>query len=196
MTSYYKKYMKYKMKYNVLKQSNMIHVGGTMTVDLVDYDEKHVDTLKRIEPALEGVPSFVSNSDRILTRYKLGCFVLFKMITIEEPEKNIKTPIGMITSKWKNKKDMGLNGYETIYMIQNITIDHHYQGKGYGTQALNQFIKISKDKYNLQEIYISSKSISALKLYLKLGFKFIEGHKIDGINDIENKYEAVMMKEL
>jgi len=180
----YSKYLKYKQKYLNL-------LGGAASVDnisLIDYRKDLLDTLNKIDPK----SGFVSASPKIVQRQELGCFTIFKIIMLNG------NPIGMITSKWKNKQDMNIEGYDTIFMIQNITIDHKYQRNGYGSIALTKFIELAQAKYNLKEIYISSRSISALKLYGRLGFNFIKGHNLEPCDKFsgENKYEAIMVKLL
>ncbi|QVK17558.1 GNAT family N-acetyltransferase [Mycoplasmatota bacterium] len=68
-----------------------------------------------------------------------------------------------------------------FYEICRIMIDHKYQGKGYGKEALREVIKEMKDIKDCNEIYLSfdSENKIAKRLYENFDFKDT-GKIIDG----------------
>ncbi len=66
--------------------------------------------------------------------------------------------------------------------IDDIMIDQKYQGKGYGTQAMQDLIEYLYANYNIDHIYLScfKENINALRLYQKLGFVVTEKKDING----------------
>src|SRR5690606_2210759 len=65
---------------------------------------------------------------------------------------------------------IGSRGKET--WIEDLMIDEHHQGKGYGTEAIRHLIKYLVDTKHVHQIYLSCNptNIYAFKLYTKLGF--------------------------
>lgn len=82
--------------------------------------------------------------------------------------------------------DIGFYNGETLedgsYEIGNICIIPEYQGKGFGTQILNEIMELHKEQ-NLHIQYFKQNPVS--KLYEKLGF----------VTDCEKKFHYVMIKE-
>ena len=62
--------------------------------------------------------------------------------------------------------------------IQSIVIDKNFQKKGFGTYLLNFAIQYAKDN-NVINIFLEVRksNIKAIKLYEKIGFKFINTRK-------------------
>ncbi|WP_097015094.1 GNAT family N-acetyltransferase [Anaerocolumna aminovalerica] len=59
-----------------------------------------------------------------------------------------------------------------FYELCRFMIDRKHQGKGYGNQALSLIVEEIKNKYNCNEIYLSTdpENIKAKHLYEKFGF--------------------------
>ena len=66
--------------------------------------------------------------------------------------------------------------------IDRLLIDEQFQGKGYGTQFMKMLISKVTEEYGQQPIYLSvyPDNEDAVRLYQKLGFKFIEERDING----------------
>lgn len=62
------------------------------------------------------------------------------------------------------------------WSMSRFMIDKHYQGKGYGKQAVLEFLEYFKEKQNAKEIYISVSLDNqvARKMYLGIGFEEIK----------------------
>lgn len=67
---------------------------------------------------------------------------------------------------WKNR--------EECYILDQLMIDEHFQGKGYGKEALHIIIEIMKRerKYNKVELGCSRNNIAAMKFYERCGFYY------------------------
>lgn len=59
-----------------------------------------------------------------------------------------------------------------FYELCRFMIDRKYQGQGYGTQALSLIVEEMKNKYNCNEIYLSTEpeNARAKHVYEKFGF--------------------------
>ena len=68
---------------------------------------------------------------------------------------------------------MGFYKPKGIYNIWRFMIDERFQGKGYGREAILLAIKYLKEKYNVQEIFLSFEpdNVVAEKLYSSVGFQ-------------------------
>lgn len=64
-----------------------------------------------------------------------------------------------------------LNG-KTVYELRRFMIDVRFQGKGYGTRALNAVLEEMKNVYDCDAVYLSvaPKNSRALHIYEKAGF--------------------------
>lgn len=60
------------------------------------------------------------------------------------------------------------------YWLNRLLIDKKYQKQGYGTQSINKFINLIKEKYQSKSILLSFEPDNKIaeKVYLKLGFKY------------------------
>jgi diamine N-acetyltransferase len=68
------------------------------------------------------------------------------------------------------------------YFLRHFFIDHRYQGRGYGKEALNLFIQHLKEKYSRCQILrltVHPENLPAQKLYEHAGFQFT-GEQSDG----------------
>lgn len=74
----------------------------------------------------------------------------------------------------------GLDPDDNEYWISRLLIDQRYQNKGYGRQAIEQFLLMIKEKYQPQKLLLSfePENVVAEKLYVSLGFKHT-GRMID-----------------
>lgn len=76
------------------------------------------------------------------------------------------------------------------WSMSRFMIDKHYQGKGYGKQAVLEFLGYFKEKHNAGEIYISVSLDNkiARKMYLDIGF--------EEIKKIEYTFGDMIFKEI
>lgn len=58
--------------------------------------------------------------------------------------------------------------------LDRLLIDEKYQGKGYGSAALDGLVKLLIQDYNCKKIYLSvyKENATAIRLYEKFGFAF------------------------
>ena len=61
---------------------------------------------------------------------------------------------------------------ENFYELCRFMIDRKYQGQGYGKQALSLIIEEMKNRFNCNEIYLSTdpENVRAKHVYEKFGF--------------------------
>lgn len=76
------------------------------------------------------------------------------------------------------------------WSMSRFMIDKNYQGKGYGKQAVLEFLEYFKEKHNAGEIYISVSLDNkiARKMYLDIGF--------EEIKKIEYTFGDMIFKEM
>ena len=71
--------------------------------------------------------------------------------------------------------------------MQQFMIDHRYQGKGYGTEALRLILEeLEKErKYDCVEVCVKKEDAAALRVYEKVGFAdtgYIDEDAPDSLN--------------
>lgn len=76
------------------------------------------------------------------------------------------------------------------WSMSRFMIGRQYQGKGYGKQAVIEFLEYFKDHHNANEIYISVSldNTVARKMYSDIGFEEIQ--------EIEYTFDGILFKEM
>ena len=113
-------------------------------------------------------------------------------LSVREEQKDfLDKPIGIIARGYVYREDNGRvfgianedqvvglafvrdeNEEPRCYDLQQFMIDHRFQGKGYGEQALRQILALLKAEHHFEcvEVCVKNTDTAALKLYEKLGF--------------------------
>lgn len=79
----------------------------------------------------------------------------------------------------------------TKLWLDRFMIDKHYQGKGYGKQAMRLIMKKLLEDYHTNEIHLSvhDDNFSAISLYEKLEFTFTD--QVDPMGELVMVYRKV-----
>lgn len=81
--------------------------------------------------------------------------------------------------------DPGIPGWS----MSRFMIGEQYQGKGFGKEAVREFLKYIRDQMKIQELYLSVEveNTAACRMYEKAGFSFIK--------DIEYTFDGIVYRE-
>ncbi|MBP9595984.1 MAG: GNAT family N-acetyltransferase [Fusobacteriaceae bacterium] len=119
--------------------------------------------------------------------------------------------IGFISSElWKYQENYGQNRFMlshsikdyhdyfgTELYISSFAIDTAYRGNGYGEAIFEAFLDKMREKYNLKSgiLLVSSEWKNAKKIYEKYGYKSLENISNFFINDLEEKFDGIIMRK-
>lgn len=76
------------------------------------------------------------------------------------------------------------------WSMSRFMIGKQYQGKGYGKQAVKEFLDYFKEQHNANKIYISVSLDNAIarKMYVDIGFK--------EIREVEYMFDGILFREM
>ncbi|MBD7908090.1 GNAT family N-acetyltransferase [Sporosarcina gallistercoris] len=126
---------------------------------------------------------------------------ILELKVAQSQKEYIETPYECLEEsvEWKQFKPVGLyadgelvgfsmygffkgEGHNGRLWIDRLLIDERFQGRGLGTAFMRKLIETVSKEYGEQPIYLSvyPENEGAVRLYEKLGFKFIEERDVNG----------------
>ena len=128
----------------------------------------------------ESQKKYLANNIGIIARGYVYRECGAKVIGIVEGE----TPVGLAMVR-------GLDEEPACYDLQQFMIDAKYQGKGYGSEALNQILSMleKEHKYDCVEVCVKKDDAPAIHVYEKAGFA--DTGYVD--EDVPDSYNLVYM---
>lgn len=126
---------------------------------------------------------------------------ILELKVAQSQKEYIETPYECLEDsvEWKQFKPVGLyandelvgfsmygffagEGHQGRLWIDRLLIDKRFQGRGLGTEFMKKLIETVSKEYGEQPIFLSvyPENEGAVRLYEKLGFKFIEERDVNG----------------